>query len=345
MAQAYTSNRIIFEKGKQAKFIIDCKSKLCMTWIDFAKLIGVNCRTLRDWSKEKKKMPYDVALWLAKDNEVILPKKVKIMRWSDHLKAISKRGGIAHHNKYGRIGNKTDRERAWRKWWDNKGKYKKIAIFERKEINIPTKDARLAEFVGIMIGDGCISDYALRITLDTLVDKDYISYVVKLLKYLFNVDPTIFVHTDSRATDIIIQRKNLIDFCINIGLNIGHKIRQNIDVPVWVKSDNEFSIACVRGLFDTDGCIFNHRYIVHKREYNYTKIAFTNKCPLVIKFVKDILLKLGFCVRISKNGNDVRIESKKDVQRYVDIIGTSNPKFLDKITKGDVLERSNKHLC
>ena len=44
MAESYVSDRIIFEKGKQAEFIFACKSRLDLTWISLSKITGVKMK-------------------------------------------------------------------------------------------------------------------------------------------------------------------------------------------------------------------------------------------------------------------------------------------------------------
>ncbi|HEY9583518.1 MAG TPA: LAGLIDADG family homing endonuclease [Candidatus Paceibacterota bacterium] len=338
MAQSFTSDRIIFEKGEQAKFIFACKSRLDITWTALSHKLNINSRSLRNWSKEEKRMAYDSAVKLSEISGVNLPKNIKILKWSDHLKNISVKGGNAHYYKYGKVSDESLRKKSWQEWWEKEGKFKNIKILQRKEIRIPTRDAQLAEFVGIMIGDGNITDYAITITLDTLADKEYILYVKNLLKKLFGINPKIYNLKKYRATNITIQRKNLTEFCGTLGLGVGDKIRQNLDIPNWIKENSDFYIACIRGLFDTDGCVFNHSYKVNGKRYNYIKIALTNKCTLVLLSVKRFLINLGFYVRITKDGNDIRIEKKEDVKKYMEIVGTSNQKFKNKIIQGDVSE-------
>lgn len=345
MAQSSTSDRIVFKKGEQSQFIFDCKNRMNITWTKLSKILGVNCRTLRDWSKEKKKMSYVSANLISERSGVLMPDNTSIMKWSDHLKNISQKGGRAKFEKYGMISDESLRKVAWEKWWNEKGKSKKSGIFKRRDIRIPPKDILLSELVGIVIGDGSITDYTLKITLDSLVDKEYIVYVTLLLKKLFNIDPAIFKHKKTRATDVIIYSTNVVDFLKTIGLSIGNKIKHNIDIPEWIKNDKDFSIACIRGLFDTDGCFFKHKYKVNGKEYNYIKIVFTNKCKLVLNSVNDILINIGICARITKDGNDLRIESRYDVSKYIDIVGTNNQKFRNKIISGNMSERSNEHLC
>jgi intein/homing endonuclease len=182
-----------------------------------------------------------------------------------------------------------------------------------------------------MLGDGSISKNIIKISLDSKSDKDYILYTSKLLKKLFGVDPTFYINKKARVIDLIIQRRNLVDFCVSVGLMVGNKVKKNVDIPDWIKKDDELSVACVRGLVDTDGCFYTHKYNSNGKLYKYTKIAFTSRCSNIIKSVSEILIKQGICVRITKDGNDIRIESKEGVKRYLKIFNTHNIKFKDKI--------------
>ena len=86
----------------------------------------------------------------------------------------------------------------------------------------------------------------------------------------------------------------------------------------------------MRGLFDTDGSIFNHSYKVKDKEYSYKKFCFTSASPPLITSVFSVLQKWGFNPIISKDKRQIRLESKKDMGNYIKTIGSSNPKHLKK---------------
>lgn len=322
-----------------------CKEKLNLTWIEFGKVLGLNARTIRYWSIEKKRMSHSSFLILSKIPGISIPDNIEILKWSDHARKAGIKGGVSHYEKYGCIGNEDKRKAAWSAWWEKKGKYKGHKIYERKVIDIPEKDVLLAEFGGIAMGDGGMTNQSLTITLDSKADIDYIPYVISLINNLFGVMPRLYKRKKQRAVDIIVSSRNLVEFCISIGLKKGDKIKQNLDIPDWIKSNGSYSLACIRGLVDTDGCFFSHAYKVNGKEYTYPKIAFTSKSPLLLDTVSKILIKLEFYVRMTKDGNDIRIENQNDVVKYIEMIGSSNPKFNIKVKFGDVIERSNMHLC
>lgn len=75
--------------------------------------------------------------------------------------------------------------------------------------------------------------------------------------------PRRFIPKGTKVFRIYVSRSELVKFCKDIGLVIGHKIEQKIDVPDWIKKNEKYFRACLRGLVDTDGCVFTHRYKVN----------------------------------------------------------------------------------
>ena len=119
----------------------------------------------------------------------------------------------------------------------------------------------LAELVGVILGDGHISydtkkhTYSVEIALYSK-EPEYILYVVKLIRLSLNVEPTTY-HRDSDNTSVVrIFSKEIIENLIKLGLKPGHKTKNQVSVPVWIKNDKNLMIACLRGLTDTDGSIY-----------------------------------------------------------------------------------------
>ena len=126
-----------------------------------------------------------------------------------------------------------------------------------------------------------------------------------------------------------ISRSGIIRFCVDkLGLKTGNKIKQQVDIPNWIKRNRRFSIACIRGLVDTDGCLFNHNYKVNGKLYSYKKLAFTSFSAPLRRSVFRVLKSLGMNPRLDRK--DIRLESEEDVRRYFSIVGTHNRKLLNK---------------
>ena len=196
-----------------------------------------------------------------------------------------------------------------------------------KPICIPEVSPQLAEFVGIMMGDGGMSRYQATITLHRDDDWDYAKFVSAQVKELFGYTPGIRVSTKQAVVRIVISRINIVRFLYSLGLPIGDKIRNHIDIPRWIRKKDFLLHACVRGLVDTDGSVFVHSYLSKGKRYAYKKLSFTSASEPLRQSVKKTLQGLGLQARLGSN-NDVRIDSKNDTHRYFEVIGSSNPKHL-----------------
>lgn len=332
MAKVLISKRAIFPKGAQKKFILNAKKKLGLTWNQLAEMLNISTRNLTDWKNEKFSISLRATKTVCKKLKIRLPRNIEIRKPFWYVNKGARVGGIAVYKKYGIIGGDPEyRKKKWREWWEGEGKYKKHPFINVCiPIKKPKKSKDLAEFVGIILGDGGITKRQLTITLNAVDDKEYSKFVIKLIKKLFCVKPSIYHNTKDSVNDIVVSRSELVKFCISMGLLIGNKVKQQVDVPMWIKQNNTFLISCLRGLIDTDGCIFTHSYKVNGKVYSYKKMAFSNRSKPLILTVYQYLKRIGLSPRFTKDGKDVRIESKNDVRKYFRLIGSHNPKHLKK---------------
>lgn len=331
MAEKINSKRVLFSKGKQKKFLDTVIGKISIK--EVARICDISQRTIRDWRREKFLMDFSALRKICKKANISLPHSIKLKDKYWYAINGASAGGLAVFQKYGKIGGDSEyRKKKWYEWWEKKGKYKSGTFPNLpKPIKKPAFSKELAEFVGIMLGDGGISQYQTCITLHDKDDKKYSLFVIGLIKKLFSVPVTIFHRKSDSTIRILVSRTGLVNFCVQkIGLKMGNKIRQQVDIPIWIKKNKKFSITCIRGLFDTDGCVFNHHYSVNGKYYNYKKISFTSHSKPLLKSVFNILNNIGLRARITKNGKDVRIDSQKDVKNYFKIVGSHNPKYLKK---------------
>jgi DNA-binding XRE family transcriptional regulator len=337
MAESLMLDRVKFhKKGVQSRFILRSKILLGLSWIAFAKKLNINPRTLSDWAKEKFNMSLDSAKMIAMLTKLPIPKGYSVVRWNSHMKNISKHGGQARIVKYGRVSiNEEYRKEKWEQWWKEIGQYKENAKGFQSILKIkkPTKSKYLAEFVGIMLGDGGINKYDISVTLSS-EEKQYVRFISDMVNKLFGVTPKIHRLKYAKAVKLFVNRKQLVDFCQQIGLIQGNKIKHQINIPEWIKEDKRYSKACIMGLIDTDGCFYTNSYCINGKRYSYFKIAFTSASKPLILSVTEILKHLDIKARISKNNKDVRIEDSKYVLKYIQEIGSHNHKHLKKIKNG-----------
>ncbi len=336
MSELFTYNRLKFNKKKaQRNFILKAEKILNLTDLELSNKLGISRRTIYEWKNERITISQIAAIKISKWSNISIPKNHQIIDWRLHFQKAGKIGGRNRFNIYGNVAmDENYRKEKWRQWWNMIGQHKKVAPGFQSliKIKIPRKNQLLAEFVGIMLGDGGISKYHTTITLYSK-EKQYISFVSKVINKLFNLKPKIYKLKYANAVDIVVNRKKLVDFCQTIGLVIGNKIKQQIDIPLWIKKNKGFSRACIKGLIDTDGCFYNNSYYVNGKKYSYLKIAFTSASLPLVNSVAQTLINIGINARISKDQRDVRIENSKYVFKYIKEIGTHNHKHLEKIKK------------
>ncbi len=136
------------------------------------------------------------------------------------------------YEKYGMIGGDPEkRKRKWLQWWNRKGKFNLSNCFIPKEISGPKKSVELAEFVGIIMGDGGITQRQVTVTLNYKTDKEYITFVKNLIKKLFWLEPALYKRKNQSIINIVISRTRLVSFCESVGLKIGNKLTQKLDIP------------------------------------------------------------------------------------------------------------------
>ena len=336
MLELYKKYRIKFlNKGDQRKFILDSKKNLGFTNVTLAKKLDISQRTITDWVSEKFNMSYYCARKLAKLSKKSIPKEHEIISWKNHMRTIAKIGGKNRVAMYGRVANNEKfRLKKWQDWWQKTGKHKSnnLGRISIMDIKYPSRNKKLAEFVGIMLGDGGVAPYHIHITLSS-EEKKYTKYILNLIYDLFGVRPKLHKLKYANAVDIVVQRKKLVNFCQEIGLVLGNKVRQQVDIPDWIKNNDELSKRCLKGLVDTDGCFYFNSYKSNNKKYSYFKMAFKNASQPLINSVANLLIKSDINARIGKHKKDVRIENEENVKKYVEEIGSSNYKHLEKIKK------------
>ena len=334
MAKRFMSKRVLFKPKEQKKFLNQSKKITGLSWVELAQLLKISNRTLTDWKREKFSMSLKAVKLLSKRAGLRFPENVEVKNPFWYVYKGAKIGGFAVYKKYGYIGGDPEkRKKKWYEWWEREGKYKKHPFINVCiPIKKPRKSKELAEFIGIAIGDGGISKYQIVITLHKIDDLEYSKFVNNLMKKLFGISPSIYYRPNYSVINITISRVELVKFFVKMGLRIGNKIQQGINIPKWIKNNNRYKIACLRGLIDTDGSIIIHKYRSRGKYYTYKKIGFTSRSPFLLKSVSEILNGLNIKHRFMKR-YDIRIEAKEDVKNYFKIVGTHNPKHLKRYYK------------
>ena len=137
------------------------------------------------------------------------------------------------------------------------------------------------------MGDGNIGRYKRCQYLRIYCNPKHIQYikeVEKILTNFFKKKPYIYFRKDAGVTYLEISKKN-IDSILQIP--VGDKIKNKVSVPKWIWKKNSHIKSCIRGLFDTDGCL----YITGGK---YKIVNFCSHNPLLLRDFKRGLERLGY---------------------------------------------------
>ena len=201
----------------------------------------------------------------------------------------------------------------------------------RKNFNSPNNSVELAEFLGIEFGDGGIGNlWQIVISLNSISDKKYSKYIVNLGLRLFGVIPSIRKRANQNTLVLVYSSTSLVDFIVSKGAVRGNKILQQIDIPNWVKLNPEYERTFVRGLMDTDGCLYIHHHTIKGVPYKNIGLCFTSFSEKLVLSVAAILRKNGIKPYITNKRRNVYLYSARSVVKYLDTFGSSNPRIINK---------------
>lgn len=195
----------------------------------------------------------------------------------------------------------------------------------RKNVILPKYSESLAEFFGIMMGDGGINNpWQANISVNSVKDKEYSKYIFLLCQKLFGIVPVIRKRKEESTLVISLASTSVVDFLVRNGLPRGNKLKNGLCIPKWILDIKSYRKVCVRGLVDTDGCAFIHTHQVKGRVYRNIGLTFSSFSVELIFQVAEILEEFGIMPHINKRGTEIYLYQADSVARYLKVFGTSN---------------------
>lgn len=322
--------RIKLSVKKQKKFFKKIYEESGCSRHELAKISRVSVRSFGDWVNGKTNIPLDAAERLCELFNIEFPgkKDVLVKRWKKSIRKAASKAGKACIKKHGIPGNRATRAKGGKK------AIKKLEnldnnFTQRKKFKKPRKSNLLAEFVGLLLGDGSLGENRVSVYLNSKADKDYAQFVKKITKYLFGVS---FKVRERKGWNVLVIYEygvNLVKYLKKIGLEPGDKTKNQVAVPEWIKGNVGYRKSCLRGLMDTDGGIFLHRYKINEKQYQYRKLCFTNRSLPLLSFVENTLtiLQLNPKPSYKLDNKKVWIYNKRGVMGYLKTVGTHNPRL------------------
>ncbi len=287
IGESIIDKRIRFKPELQKKFIEEIKKRSGLTWDQLAKKLDVCIHTIMfDWRSEKSTIPYKIAKRLIKEYPFKNWKEIE-KKWVKEILPED---------------------------WRQRFVGEKI----KKTIKIPEKNEDIAEILGIVLGDGHLERKTLTIT-GNCDEIEHYNYIKNKIKRTFGLDSSILKLKNQNAIQLKIYSVELIKFLIANSFVIGDKIKNKESLPRWIFEREEFIHGALRGLFDTDGGIYQKQ-----KKYKRAIIEFQTDSPCIRRDIFEMLKKIDFTS--SKSSGNIRIQNQDEIKRFFSVIGSANPK-------------------
>ncbi len=197
----------------------------------------------------------------------------------------------------------------------------------KNSVRLPRRySVKLAELFGILLGDGSVTKYFVKVYLNRKADAGYADYINDLCKKLFpGASVSQFIREKRGLEEIQLSSKDVSDYLYKIGFSPKKR-----KIPKWIKSDSRFVKAVIRGLFDTEGCMGIKYFEGKSGKYFYKQLTFTNKNKNLLTFVENQLRFFNYRPT-KKSQKNIYISNSADISRYFREIGSSNPKLIKKL--------------
>lgn len=194
-----------------------------------------------------------------------------------------------------------------------------------KKIKLPRHSVMLAEFIGIIMGDGHVSKYYTTISLNSIADAKYVPYVKKLSSILFpNTPISIMPRKGKNLVVIQISSRIVADYLRKMGM-----ISYKKSIPSWIFKRTSYRKALMKGLFDTEGSISFKTYQSRTGTSVYKQLNFRNADQQLMRFVRDELTTLG--LRPTRTlRRSLYLSNHNAIEAYRNEIGFGNHKLLQR---------------
>lgn len=200
-------------------------------------------------------------------------------------------------------------------------------------------NSELCELVGAFIGDGYLSKYGknrvvVGITGNAVLDEDYLKiHLVSIVrKYFPSAHPSFCYRSDENTLQLRFYSSELANFLMSLGFLPGIKTR-TVKIPFIIELDKQLLYATMRGIFDTDGCLFLDKRKQYKRSYPRITIQIAS-IPLIEQLEKHLSSEFSLYVdKSNRDGkrNTLEIYGHRQLERFLKQIGFSNKRHLSKV--------------
>jgi len=212
--------------------------------------------------------------------------------------------------------------------------------------NLPQEiTTELAEEIGWHIGDGSMNFYKNKgkprgfYQLRGHIEDDkphYLERIKPIFRNLYGINISLREMPSTRVFGFQIWNDELVTFKKNLGLPLGIKV--DVTIPEALLLDKKLIKSVIRGIFDTDGCI----YLQKKYGKLYPRLEIQTISPKLADQLLRLFNQIG--LRATKNswqsnqGNrkiiyNISIRGIEMLHRFMKEIDPKNPKHIRKYLK------------
>jgi hypothetical protein len=324
-------SRLLFNKDQQIEYFKELKNGSHLTSDKLGEFIGISGRSFRDWMSGKTLPTNEGVKKLSKKFNILPPKIIEIRseNWSGSFNG--RNAALARIKKHGPPGTKDGRKKGGKisqlRRRENPELYKKMGCIVRNNFNEPQLNEYFAELIGIILGDGCLTKSQCQITLHKQDDKQYSKHVLLLIKKVFKYKATI-VERKENAIIVLVSGVNFTKMLVKHGVKIGNKIKNQVDMPNWIKTDSLLLKSCMRGLFDTDGGTVVHNHTIKNKKYTHFNICFSNNSTPLLNIFHEGLKNNK--IKSNVNKHCVMVYNIPGINKFFKIYQPNNPKHLQR---------------
>ena len=187
-------------------------------------------------------------------------------------------------------------------------------------------DEKESEILGIMFGDGSVRPTLRSLKIEVsghkVDDRDYLlGHVSGLFREVFGLKMRPYYRRKENSMVIYAYSQQVGLELHEWGMPIGSKVRAILVPRVSVKT-----VPFIRGLFDTDGCIY--------RKYGpYAQVQFKSASRDLMNYARGLLVSLGFrptAVIKDESRFKFYICRQVEVVRFIRVIRPANKKHMER---------------
>ncbi len=318
------------------KFFSQIKSSSNLKWKEIAFKLNVSRDTLERYRSNSSRIRGDLFYKLL--DFIPFESREEILR---NVKEVDSKDWLSHGGKMAYTINFEKFREGRKKGVIGLKKYQKTRKNNPKII--PKIDFELSkdicEFIGAFIGDGMFNLYRNKVyhiefSGDSRKDLDYYQEgIIPIIQSVIpNLKPHIYKVKDRNCIRILFFSKNLFYFLKDGFGFIPGKKTYTVKIPEKImNSKDEFIYSTIRGIFDTDGCVYFDKREGYKRPYPRIVLQIASE-PLFMQL--NTYLSKKFKIYSGKNNRNIyyiEIYGFNQLKEWMSKIGFSNKRHLDKI--------------